>query len=229
MFSQVIFKKVLFAVVTHLDLWRAFVELVIIQKPIVDSLLAFQTLVGPGVTVSMVAAVDELFITKWVGTVREELALELDLVKVVEAKPSPFVSDFSPMTVESLLVPISAISSLFFVASHEGRASANHLLIPGLVALLVLGVALRANQVSTLDTWQARHVIHDVAADLATDFIYDILLLISRVCAFPVKADLGIWNGYQVLLIKTFRQRLELLLNLTILFHSEFVMRISKF
>ena len=72
-------------------------------------------------------------------------------------------------------------------------------------------------------------MIHDVAADLATDFIYDILLLISRVGAFPVKADLGFWNGYQVLLIKTFRQRLELLLNLTILFHSEFGMRISKF
>ena len=229
MFSQVIFKKVIFAVVTHLDLWRAFVELVIIQKPIVDSLLAFKTLVGPGVTISMVAAVDELFITQWVGTVREELALELDLVKVVKAKPSPFVSDFSPMTVESLLVPISAICCLFFVSSHEAGASANHLLVPGLVALLVLGVALRANQVSTLDTWQTCHVIHDVAADLATDFIYDILLLISRVGAFPVKADLGFWNGYQVLLIKTFCQRLELLLNLTILFHSEFGMRISKF
>jgi hypothetical protein len=39
-------------------------------------------------------------------------------------------------------------------------------------------------------------VIHDVAADLATDLIYDILLLISQVGAFPVKADLGIWNGY---------------------------------
>ena len=229
MFRQVIFKKVIFAVVTHLDLWRAFVELVIIQKSIVDSLLAFQTLVGPGVTVSMVAAVYKLFVSQWVGAVREELALEIDLVKVVEAKPSPFVSDFSPMTVESLLVPISAIRCLFFMASHEAGASANHLLVPGLVALLVLGVALRANQVLTLDTWQARHVIHDVAADLATDLIYDILLLISQVCAFPVKADLRIWNGYQVLRIKTFFQRLELLLNLTALFHSEFWMRISKF
>jgi len=62
-FTQVILKKVIFAVVTHLDLRQAFVELMIIQISIVDSLFAFQTLVGPRTTVIMEAAVNEFFIS----------------------------------------------------------------------------------------------------------------------------------------------------------------------
>ena len=98
---------------------------------------------------------------------------------------------------------------------------ANHLLISRLFALLVLRMALLAYQESTLDTGQARHVIHDVAADPVTDFIYDLLLQIPRDGTFPGKPDLRVWYGYQVLLIETFVQRLELLLVNGTLFHGE--------
>ena len=98
---------------------------------------------------------------------------------------------------------------------------ANHLLISRLFALLVLRMALLAYQESTLDTGQARHVIHDVAADPATDFIYDLLLQIPRVGTFPGKPDLRVWYGYQVLLIETFVQRLELHLIDGTFFHDD--------
>jgi hypothetical protein len=167
----------------------------------------------------MIAAVNELLISQCVGT-GMELALELNLVKVIETKPFHLVGDFSPLTIESVLVPISAIG-FFFLASHKFGASAKHLLIPGLVALLVLGVALLAYQELTSETGQARHVVHDVAADLATDSIYDLLLRTPRDRTFPVKEYHRVWYGYQVLHIETFLQRLKLLLILTAVFHSE--------
>ena len=70
-------------------------------------------------------------------------------------------------------------------------------------------------------------MIHDLAADLTTDLIYDLLLPISRIGTFSGKADLGLWYCNQVLLIETLCQCLKLLLILTILFHSELVMKIS--
>jgi len=63
-FTEVIVKKVIFAVVTHLDFRQTFVELMIIQISIVDPLFTFQTLVRPRITVSMEAAVNEFFISK---------------------------------------------------------------------------------------------------------------------------------------------------------------------
>ena len=79
----------------------------------------------------------------------------------------------------------------------------------------------------TSETGQARHVIHDMAADLTTDSIYNLLLPISRIGTFSGKADLGLWYCNKVLLIETLCQCLKLLLILTILFHSELGMKIS--